>query len=88
MCELTLLVHVMDTESTPPPICGCVLAVVLVGTATGSESACAELRFNTHVSHTHTARTGNVLYLCFSADASQGPGGARLKVFPLSVDIR
>ena len=45
MCELTLLVHIMDTESTPPPICGCVLAVVRTGER-------ALLRFNTH---THTS---------------------------------
>ena len=41
MCELTLLVHVVGTESTLPPICGCVLVVA----GTGER---ALLRFNTH----------------------------------------
>ena len=46
MCELTLLVRGADTGSTPPPICGCVLAVV----GTGER---ALLRFNPHTP-THT----------------------------------
>ena len=50
MCELTLLVHVVGTESTLPPICGCVLVVA----GTGER---ALLRFNTH---THTAVCLNI----------------------------
>ena len=67
MCELTLLVRGADTGSTPPPICGCVLAVVGTG-------ARALLRFNTHTYQEwqHFVCWGTVLGL-LRPQARQGP---------------
>ena len=55
MCELTLLVHVVGTESTLPPICGCVLVVA----GTGER---ALLRFNTHTHRPEMLKEDSLLY--------------------------